>query len=167
MITQDVSDPLFSNDLVGFIKLLASLIGVVLVPITIGFYKALRGPQIARIRNLEAEVEAKAKELKEQINGLGGRVGQLNDDVKKLDAAAGEERRRVDKLEFESRQQGENMVRIETRLQGIEERSQIHKQEIIDAFQKIAMELRGMVSDVDKKVYGLTQVLDDRAKREA
>lgn len=81
MILLDQTAPLFSNDLVGFIKIIAIIVGTVSIPIGSVIIVFLKKAENDRVAQIETSLLAKVAQLKSDLDGVGGRVGQNEKEV--------------------------------------------------------------------------------------
>lgn len=148
-----MSEPFFSDDWIGIVKLIGTIAGIV-GPIILAVWKIMQGPLKDTDRSLQT-----------QIDGLGRRVDSVMTRTAQQDTLHAEALRRADRHDTEIAYLRENFGKVTTAMESLRDQSNVNKAEIIDLFQRRTQDMLAAVHELDKSVVRVQTIVEERDRR--
>jgi archaellum component FlaC len=146
------SQPFFTNDPAGLLKLVAAL-GTFALAIIGGFWKIM-----------SSKLSQDNVKLKDQIDGVGTRVDTVKESDTRAHTRIDELMRRADAKDIEMRAVTGDIGRLEAKVDQTLTQGTDNKVEIIGEFQRIANEVRNGFHALDVKVEKMAAVAQERER---
>lgn len=156
------SDPFFSNDIIGAIKVIL----MVVAPIT-GFLgwlvvKVVRGPNQAADAQLQSAIDRLKEEVTIDVDGLGQRLNDVQHACTRNATSTDELRKQVQGHDFQIGGLRESMGELKNSVESLEQLTISSKTEIIDVFQRRTSEQVTAVHDLAIAVARVETRMEER-----
>jgi uncharacterized coiled-coil DUF342 family protein len=146
------SQPFFTNDPTGLVKLILSL-GTFAAIIIGGFWKIM-----------SSKLTRDNEDLGNEVDGVGKRVDTVKESDTRAHTRIDELVRRVDAKDIEIREVTGDIGRLEAKVDQMLSQSTENKIEIIDEFQKTANEMRNGLHGLELKMERVQATMDERER---